>query len=449
MEETTLGPNESLGDIVLNQLNTLLAVIARPVVQQQILAIGVIFLVALLAPEAFRWWWRRRQPDEALKAPIPRWQQWVARLHVLYAPLLGLILTNGVIWLLTRQGYPYGLVEGSRTFFWLWLAYRAVLLGFYVRLGDSVKPYHRYVFLPIFLLVLLWQFLGRYVGLMTLMTVPIFTFGEFTLTLSNLINAMVLLYIFFVAAWIVERVLNRTLQKRFDAEPGKIRSLATLSRYAIAGLGIVASLASLGLDATSIGLVAGGLSVGIGIGMQDLVSNFVSGLTLLFDQSLRPGDVIEIDGKISEVERVSLRTPTVVTLDNIKMIIPNSTFTTERVTTLTKDDYVTRVLLPVRVAYETDPEHVKQIVEQTAAQHPQVLDQPAPLLLFRGVGTDSSLDFELAVWTDLPKFRGLLRSELYYLLFAAFAEHRIEIPIPKRDLNLRPGWENSLGTKPV
>jgi small-conductance mechanosensitive channel len=261
---------------------------------------------------------------------------------------------------------------------------------------------------------------------------------------------MVLLYAFLVGAWVVERVLNNTLQQRFDAEVGKVRSIATLSRYAISGLGIVVSLAALGLDATSLGLVAGGLSVGIGIGMQEIVGNFVSGLTLMFEQSLRPGDIIELNGQVSEVERVSLRTTTVTTFDNIKIIIPNSTFTTEPVTTLTKDNNnMIRVLLPLRVAYDADPEQVRQIVEQAATRHPRILDNPAPLLFFRGIGNDSSLDLELAVWTDQPRFRGLVRSELYYLLFAALAEQNIEIPVPKRDLNLHRGWENSFGAKPV
>ena len=437
MDENIIVPGESLADIITNQLNMMLAFLDRPVVQQQILAIAGIILIALLLPEVVRRWWQQRLPDDLPEMDPPPRRPWTARLHGLYAPLTGLVLANVVIWLFQRQGHPNGLVESSRTFFWLWLGYRALLMVLYARLGDSVKPYHRFVFVPIFVLVLLWLFLGRQVGTALVVNVPILTVGTFTMTLGNLINATVLLYIFLIGAWVVERILNRALQSRFDAEPGKIRSLATLVRYTISAVGIVIALAALGLDATSLGLVAGGLSVGIGIGLQDIVGNFVSGLTLLFEQSLRPGDVIELNGRISEVERVSLRTTTVTTLDNIKMIIPNSTFTTEPVTTLTKDNNnLIRVLLPLRVAYDSDPAQVKQIVEQTASRHPQVLRNPAPLLLSRGLGVDSSLDFDLSVWTNRPKLRGLLKSELYYLLFKALAEQGIKIHVPKRELSI-------------
>jgi small-conductance mechanosensitive channel len=195
--------------------------------------------------------------------------------------------------------------------------------------------------------------------------------------------------------------------------------------------------------------VAGGLSVGIGIGMQEIVGNFISGLTLLFEQSLRPGDLIELNGQVTEVERVSLRTTTVRTFDNIKIIVPNSTFTVESVTTLTKNIDIVRMVLPLRVAYDANPEQVKQIVEQAAARHPQVLADPAPLLFFRDIGNDSSLELDLFAWTNQPRIRGLIRSELYYLLFATLAEQGIKIPVPKREFNLHGSRENSAGVNPV
>ncbi len=442
MDEETIVPGESLSDIMLDQLNMMLVFIARPVVQRQIIAIAVILLVALLVPEGLRWWWQRQKLGNSSKTQMPRWQQWTTRLYALYAPLAGLILANAVIWFFERQGYPNGLLISSRGLFWVWLAYRALLMVLYARYGTAIKPYHYWALTPIFFLTLLWTLFGRQVGLIgQLSAVPLIQFSNLTFTLGNFLNAAVVLYIFLVGAWIIERVINRNLQSRLDAEPGLVQSIATLSRYAVSGLGIIVSLGALGLDAGSLALVAGGLSVGIGIGLQEIVANFVSGLTLLFEQSLRPGDIIELDGHVSEVERVSLRTTTVNTMDNIKLIIPNATFTTKPVTTLTKGDHVVRFLLPLRVAYDVDPKQVRQIIEETAAKQPQILDNPAPLLFFRGVGNDSSLDLELAVWTDRPKFRGLIKSELYYLLFAALAENGIEIPIPKRDLMLHQGHE--------
>lgn len=439
MDEEPLGPSESIADILLNQLNMLLAFVERPVIQRQILVIAGIVLIAVLVRGVERWW---RKPADGSRTQKSRWQQWANRFYGLYAPATGLVLAYAATWLFEQRGYPTGLVESARAYFWLWLAYRALLMFLYIRLGESVRPYHRFVFIPIFLLVLLWLFLGRQIGVAQITAVPIVVFGNFSLTLGNLMSAVVLLYIFLIGAWAVEQILNHYLQHRFEAEAGKIRSLATLSRYAISGLGIVISLAALGLDATSLGLIAGGLSVGIGIGMQEIVGNFISGLTLLFEQSLRPGDLIELNGQVTEVERVSLRTTTVTTFDNIKIIVPNSTFTVESLTTLTKNIDIVRMVLPLRVAYDADPEQVRQIVEQAAVRHPQVLDQPAPFLFFRDIGNNSGLELDLFAWTDQPRMRGLIRSELYYLLFAELARHSIKIPVPRRDLDLRQGWAN-------
>jgi small-conductance mechanosensitive channel len=205
-------------------------------------------------------------------------------------------------------------------------------------------------------------------------------------------------------------------------------------------VGILVAFAVWGLDASSLALVAGGLSVGIGIGLQDIVADFVSGLVLLFEQTLRPGDVIELDGKISEVERISLRTSTVRTLNNEEVILPNAVLTRGAVKTLTKTERLFRVLVPLGVSYDSDPQQVRQLVEESAMKHPLVLPQPAPALLFRGYG-DSSLDFELGVWIEEPEKSPSVKSELFYTLWSALKEQGIEIPFPQRDLNLRKGWE--------
>ena len=441
MDEEIIGQGEILVDIVLDQINTLLIFLARPVVQRQIMAIIIIVLVAFLVPRGVKWWWQKRTSTNPANTQPSGRQQWITRLYKLYAPLIGIVLTYVTLWFFERQNYPNGLVESSKSFFWFWLAFRVLLMVLYAKYGGSVKPYDRWALTPAFILILLWMFLGKQAGLFTqLSAAPIIQSSGFTLTMGNIFSSLVVLYIFLVGAWIIERVLNRTLQGRLDAEPGLIHSIATLSRYAISALGIVVALSALGMDASSLALVAGGLSVGIGIGLQEIVANFVSGLTLLFEQSLRPGDVIELGGQVSQVDRVSLRTTTVTTRDNIKMIIPNAAITTQPLTTLTKGDRLVRVMIPLGVAYNTEPKQIREVAVQTATRHQLVLKHPPPVLFFRGFG-DFSLNFELAIWTNQPDLSRVIISDLYYALFSAFKKSDIEIPFPQRDLNLRQGWD--------
>ena len=264
--------------------------------------------------------------------------------------------------------------------------------------------------------------------------------GALTISFGSLLSSLLVLYLFVIAGWVTRQSMMHWLPSRISAEQGVVDSVATLTRYALLAVGAIFSLSLLGLDFTSLAIVAGGLSVGIGIGLQDVVSNFVSGLVLLFDQTLRPGDVVEIDNRISQVQKISLRATTVRTLTNQELIIPNTTFTSQQVTNLTKSDRIVRVLVPVSVSYASEPEKVRQVATETALQHELVLSEPPPFMAFLGYG-ESSLDFNLSVSVDQPERSGLVRSDLYYMLWRAFSEHGIEVPFPQRDLNLGTGWD--------
>lgn len=427
-------------EIVVNQINIALVLIGRPVVQRQIFALGLILLAAFVLPELIRRYVYRRFPRPE-KETWPRWQRWLANLYELYSPLVSLLLTGVAFLFFNARQYPSGMLENFLTLLVVWLVYRGLVLVLELRFGESSLPYRRWILGPIFIALITIRILGGSVGFDLLFDVPIFTFSSGdVVTLGTLVIAFFTFYVFAVISWIAERVINRTLPDRLDAEPGMVQSVATLTRYAIIALGIVVSLATIGFDATSLALVAGGLSVGIGIGLQEIVANFVSGLTLLFEQSLRPGDVIELEGRVNRVEKVSLRSTMVRTLDNIELIIPNATFTTAQVSSLTKSDRKVRVRLPFGVSYGSDPQHVQQVAIAAAAENDMVLPAPMPIVLFRGFG-NSSLDFELAIWIDQPQLRERIRSTLYYQLWAAFKASGIEIPFPQRDINLGKGWE--------
>jgi potassium efflux system protein len=436
--------SETLFELVQDQIDIFLVMLVRPVVQRQILAIILILIIAWLIPEGLRRWWRYRNrraitDSENDVNDDSRRQRWLSAIYPLATPILAILFLNLTIWQFAQQGLPNGLLEEMTILIWIWLSYRVLISILYAQFGETSRPYRNWIVTPFFLFLIIWQIFAILPGSGNFINVNVGV-GSISVSLGNLMAAVVVLYIFIVVAWIVAQVMIHTLPNRLHAEPGVIESIATLIRYSLIAVGIILALGFLGLDFTSLAIIAGGLSVGIGIGLQDLVSNFVSGLVLLFEQSLRPGDVVELDGRISQVEKISLRATTVRTRTNEELIIPNSRFTTHQVKNLTKSDRIIQVRIPLGVSYKSDPELVRQLAIETGLQHPLVLAYPIPQLIFTEYG-ESSLDFILLVTVNQPEMMITIRSDIYYMLWKVFAEHNIEIPFPQRDLNLADGWE--------
>src|SRR5436190_8300708 len=194
-----------------------------------------------------------------------------------------------------------------------------------------------------------------------------------------------------------------------------------------------------GLNLTSLAVVAGAVGVGIGFGMQNIVHNFVSGLIILAERPIAIGDRIEVGGVAGQVKQIRLRSTTVLTNDNIAYIVPNSDFITHTVINWSHGDLKVRIRLKVSAAYGTDPVYLERLLLEVALAHPKVLRQPAPSVFFCGFG-DSALEFELAVWTvEMISQPRQFKSELYFAIEKTLREHRIEIPFPQRDLHLRSG----------
>ena len=430
-----------LKEILGEQLEVLLAMLLRPVVQRQLLAICLILLVAWLLPEGIRRLRRRRglSSEHADDHGILRRWPWLAALAPLATPLVALMLLTITYSLFTRLGYTNGLLQDVTNVIWLWLIYRGLQGLLYYRYGESAVLYQHRILTPIFVVLVSLQILVTLPGASALRDVTI-RMGTISVSLIGLVTALIVFYLFVVIAWLVKDIMVRTLPARLHSDPGIIESVATLTRYSLLALGIIVSLGLLGLDFTSLAIIAGGLSVGIGIGLQDIVANFVSGLVLLFEQSLRPGDVIELDNRISRVERISLRATTVRTRANAELTIPNASFTTGAVKNLTKSVPRVKLIIPFGVSYGSDLEEVRQIAVEIALQHPQTRDYPPPALLVRGYG-DSSLDLSLSVSINRPALSDSIRSDIFGALLKVFSERDIELPFPQRDLNLREGWE--------
>ncbi|MEO8047103.1 MAG: mechanosensitive ion channel domain-containing protein [Nitrospirota bacterium] len=179
--------------------------------------------------------------------------------------------------------------------------------------------------------------------------------------------------------------------------------------------------------------------VGVGFGLQNITNNFVSGFILLVERPIKVGDRIEVGPVTGDVVNISLRATTVVTNDNIAIIVPNSDFVSSRVTNWSYTDRDVRFNFPVGVSYRSDPEVVRQLLLQVADQHAGVLKKPQSDALLMEFG-DSALNFVLRVWTrQYTTTPGVLRSELNFMISKTFKEHDIEIPFPQRDIHIRSG----------
>ncbi|VXD24034.1 MscS Mechanosensitive ion channel [Planktothrix serta PCC 8927] len=349
-----------------------------------------------------------------------------------------LILLTLVQNLLTTQGWITGLLSIAIQLLWVYLFYRVFVIGLclFVPL-HRVKEYKFYFFRPIFILYVLREILSLFVDINQLMQVEVINLFNSPITLGGIFISTVGLYFWIVAVSIFQYVILQVIVDKTELDSGAFQASLILIRYFLIGLGIVIVIGYIGFNPTAFAAITGGLSVGLGFGLKEIFSDLISGIFLLFEGSLRPGDIIEIGGELSEVKKVSIRATTVqVMTDNSEKIIPNQIFFTQELKTMTGSDRRVRRCLIVGTSYDCNPQQVIEILLKIIYEHPEVLNDPAPLVNLINFG-ESSLDFEIAVWLATPIGGKRIMSEISCEIWKTFAENNIEIPYPQRDLHIR------------
>jgi small-conductance mechanosensitive channel len=268
---------------------------------------------------------------------------------------------------------------------------------------------------------------------------PLIKAGGVQFTIGHLIELVVLLILVWFGEKIFRRVFLSRLLDRSRLRPSAKFAITQIARYAFLLLGIYLSLQAVEINLSSLAFLAGALGVGIGFGLQNIISNFISGLIILAEQPIALGDRVEVSGAVGRVTEISLRSTTVITSDNICIIVPNSNLITGTLVNWSHGDPTVRTRLPVGVAYGTDIEKVRDLLLEVAAADPDILKNPPPEVLFVGYG-DSSINFELAVWSTIVADKPLrFKSRIYYAMHKTLEAHKIDIPFPQRDLHLRSG----------
>lgn len=267
-----------------------------------------------------------------------------------------------------------------------------------------------------------------------------FTVGEVRIVPTKVLTGLFLFALLLTGSRRIKNTLEKKWLRRTRLDAGARETLVRLTSYVGAAIAVLVGLSLTGVHFTNLAIIAGALSVGIGFGLQNIVSNFVSGIILLFERPVRPGDWVVVGSTEGIVKKVSVRATEIQTFDRSDVIVPNSEFISTQVINWTLRDPYGRLILPVGVAYGSNTGVVRDTLLEVANAHPAVVTQhpnvPAPLVWFRGFG-DSALHFELRCFIHDINQRLSVLSDLNFAVDKAFREHSIEIPFPQRDLHVR------------
>ncbi len=264
-----------------------------------------------------------------------------------------------------------------------------------------------------------------------------FSVGSTRISALRLLQAAFLMAVLFWLIGVVAGMLDTWLYRTRGISPSLRVLIGKLTRVVLYIVATLVAISLVGIDLTALAVFSGALGLGIGLGLQKSVSNFVAGITVLADKSIKPGDVISLGDTFGWITALKGRYVSVVTRDGREHLIPNETFVTETVVNWSYSDAKVRISVPFGASYAANPNEVKALVESVCARVPRVLAAPKPVVHFTGMG-ESSLDFEARVWIVDP-VDGLanIRSALLLAIWSAFEENGIEIPYPQRDLHFR------------
>ncbi|MBW1295596.1 mechanosensitive ion channel [Aquimarina litoralis] len=264
----------------------------------------------------------------------------------------------------------------------------------------------------------------------------IFHFGpdnhSIILTVGLLLFVVFILIVTTLSLRFIRRIVTRKLR---NEDKLKFESVFSFSKYFIYVIVILIALDSIGFNITAIFAASAALLVGVGLALQTLIQDVISGIFILIDQTVSVGDIVELDGKVGRVEEIKLRTTRAVTIDNKVLIIPNHKYLTSTLYNWTQNGKITRESVEIGVAYGSDVNLVKELLLKIATKNDKILQHPEPLVLFTSFG-DSALNFKL-VFTMNDSFQaGIPKSEIRFEIDRLFRENNINIPFPQREVTI-------------
>ncbi len=265
----------------------------------------------------------------------------------------------------------------------------------------------------------------------------VFTIEGNPITFLNILMALILIVLLvFISGKLAKLLENRIFDKN-KLDIGIRHAIATIFKYSLITIGVIIILSSSGINLSALTVLVGTLGVGIGFGLQSITSNFISGIIILFERPIKVGDRIEVGDTSGDVVKISGRATTILTNDNIAIIVPNSDFINKEVTNWSYNDRMVRFKIPISVAYSSDVRLVEKLLIEVAEENPNVLKEPKPIVRFMSY-ENSALNFELRIWTSsLIHRQGRVISEINFGIFDKFKENDIVVPFPQMDIRMK------------
>lgn len=287
-----------------------------------------------------------------------------------------------------------------------------------------------------------WEEIFEYIR--QLLNFQLFTVSDVSVTVASILIFLLLITLFIVLGITVRRALNRRILKRFKIDPGTSYTLSRITQYIIITVGVLISFNFVGINLSSLTVIFGLLSVGIGFGLQNVTSNFISGLIILFERPISVGDRVMVNEIEGDVMEINIRSTMVRTVNNISIIVPNSEFVSKDVINYSHGDSTYRLDINVGVAYGSDLDNVLNALKEVADTSSDVMKRPEPEVHLIEFG-ESSWNMQLRAWIEDVKNYPRIRNELNQAIVRTFRKYDIEIPFPQRDLHVRSSVKLPLG----
>jgi small-conductance mechanosensitive channel len=411
------------------------------VVEQLLVLLGVL-VVSRVVSRAVWWGIDRVRLHRARKrsgSPLTRPGRGSLPLQVarsVSAPLLGIMLARVALEVATEAGRVTGLLDALIGVFVVLFVGELLMALLTAGIPPvEARRFRRRFFKPLMWIVVGLMVLDRLADLGRLTRAPVFEVFGSPISMGALFVATLGIWFWTDAINLLNSVVVNFVVKHTSLRDGSAEATMMLVRYALILLGIVYCIGQLQLSPATVAAITGGLSVGIGFGLREVLSNFISGTFILFERSLRPGDIVEVEGEMGTVEKLSVRSTTVRTLDNEEVVIPNSAFFTESFKSFTGTDEKVRFNVVVLANCRNDPEFVRRIVHDVAVAHPDVLDEPEPEAWVEDQFGNNVVSYRLHMWSSSPLTVPRLRSDIVRMCWSAFRDSGIELVFPDMELH--------------
>lgn len=395
----------------------------------QLATIGLLWVAAYYLSPSLRTWIGR----------INRWRgadYWLARTGAALSELalpfawlalvwLGGIIATGLLW-------PHHLITIAVSLLAAWVV---------INLASSLfrdKAWSKFVALAAWVIAAL-NILGLLDATVTILDAADITFGDFRISALTVIKGIIALGILLWVANFLSTLLERRINRATTLTPSIQVLFSKLLKVVLVVIAIVVALSSVGIDLTAFTVFTGALGVGIGFGLQKTVSNLISGVMILMDKSIKPGDVIEVGNTYGWVNSLGGRYTSVVTRDGIEHLIPNEELIGQRVANWTHSNFEIRLKIPIGVSYDSNVHKAIELCIEAAGEVERVIDEPKTVCLLKGFG-ESSVDLEVRIWIRDPR-NGVsnVKSRVMLGIWEKFHAHDIKFPFPQRDVHIVSG----------